>query len=144
MDGFFNDNLKPFVDTTQKPWRWQAADNTKLSLSAGHARAVPERRPDPRCVFTSGSQILVKFQLVPETLDPQIGQITLDIAGQTLTYNHGHEMDPVQWPKDGKTLVRVTITPACGRQGDGDREGRALGALRPCWTRPSSCERRTR
>jgi type VI secretion system protein ImpL len=60
----------------------------------------------------------VKFQLVPVSLDPQIAQISLDIAGQTLTYNHGPtESMAFQWPgAAGKTLVRETATPASGGQ----------------------------
>ena len=57
----------------------------------------------------------MKFQLVPVSLDAGIGQITLDIAGQTMTYNHGPtESTSFRWPQNGKTLVRVTMTPASG------------------------------
>jgi type VI secretion system protein ImpL len=115
MDAFFNDNLKPFVDTTQKPWRWQAADNTKLNLSPGTLGQFESAASIRDALFSSGTQIQVKFQLVPTALDPAVGQITLDIAGQTLTYNHGPtESMQFQWPANGKTLVRVTITPAAG------------------------------
>ena len=48
-----------------------------------------------------------------------MAQISIDIAGQTLTWNHGPP-EPIQfqWPgTNGKTLVRVTMTPASGGQG---------------------------
>jgi type VI secretion system protein ImpL len=44
-----------------------------------------------------------------------VAQITLEIAGQSMTYNHGPtESAQFQWPNQGKTLVRVTMTPASG------------------------------
>ena len=48
MDQFFNQYLKPFVDTTQRPWKWQSADHMPLGLSADLLVAVRTRRPDPR------------------------------------------------------------------------------------------------
>jgi len=118
MESFFNENLKPLVDTTQTPWRWQAADNAKLGLSPATLTEFEAAASIRDALFSSGAQMLVKFQLVPDTLDPAVGQITLDIAGQTLTYNHGPtESMQFQWPgANGKTLVRVTMTPAAGGQ----------------------------
>jgi type VI secretion system protein ImpL len=54
--------------------------------------------------------------LVPVSLDAGIGQISLDIAGQTMSYNHGPtESASFRWPgQNGKSLVRVTMTPASG------------------------------
>jgi type VI secretion system protein ImpL len=117
MDQFFNEYLKSFVDTTQTPWRWQSADNTKLGLSPG-ALAEFQRAAEIRDALFSngGTQIQVKFQLVPVTLDPAIAQISVDIAGQTLSYAHGPaEPMTMQWPAaNGNTQVRLTTTPANG------------------------------
>jgi type VI secretion system protein ImpL len=116
IDGFFNDNLKSFVDTTRSPWRWQAANQAHLNLDPG-ALAQLERAAKIRdSLFSDGSNILVKFELVPVSLDAGVGQFTIDVGGQTLTYNHGPtEPESFRWPgTGGKTLVRVTMTPANG------------------------------
>ena len=115
IDTFFSENLKPFVDTTSKPWKWQAANNAQLSLQPG-TLAQFDNAATIRDSLFSGQQILVKFTLVPVNLDPGVGQISLDIAGQTLTYNHGPtESMAFQWPgQGGKTLVRETMTPTAG------------------------------
>jgi type VI secretion system protein ImpL len=114
IDSFFNTNLKPFVDTTSKPWKWQAANQSQLTLSPGTLVQF-ERAAEIRDSLFSGDQILVKFSLVPVSLDAGIGQISIDISGQTLTYNHGPtESTSFRWPNNGKNLVRVTITPASG------------------------------
>jgi type VI secretion system protein ImpL len=61
----------------------------------------------------------VRFQLLPVSLDPSLAKISVDIAGTTLTYDHGPaESTAFQWPgAGGKTLVRVTFTPTSGGSG---------------------------
>jgi type VI secretion system protein ImpL len=116
IDGFFNENLKSFVDTSVKPWKWQAANQSQLQLAPGTLVQLERAAQIRESLFADPQTILVKFQLVPVSLDAGIGQITLDIAGQTLTYAHGPtESAQFRWPAaNGKTLVRVTMTPASG------------------------------
>ncbi len=58
MSQFFDQYLKSFVDTAQRPWRWLSPDQTPLGLSPGIAgrirtggpdrqRFVPQRQPGP-------------------------------------------------------------------------------------------------
>jgi type VI secretion system protein ImpL len=126
IDQFFDQYLKSFVDTTQRPWKWLSADRTPLGLSP-NALTEFERAAQIRdSLFSSGNQMQVRFQLVPVSLDPQIAQISIDIGGQTLVWNHGPpEGTAFQWPgSGGKTLVRVTMTPSNGGQGQvTDRDG---------------------
>ena len=116
MDQFFDQNLKSFVDTSQKPWRWQAGDHTKFNFSPD--TLVEFQRADDirQALFPGGgTQILVKFQLVPVQLDPGLAQISLEIGGgQRLTYAHGPiEPTDLQWPgSNGSTQVRLTMTPS--------------------------------
>jgi type VI secretion system protein ImpL len=116
IDKFFTDNLKPFVDTSVRPWKWQAANNSQLSLQPGTLVQFQNAAEIRDALFNGGSQIAVKFTLVPVSLDAGVAQITIDIGGQSLTYNHGPtESTQFQWPgQGGKTLVRVTMTPASG------------------------------
>jgi type VI secretion system protein ImpL len=115
-DTFFNDNLKSLVDTSVKPWKWQAANQSQLQLQPGTLVQLERADQIRQSLFTDGQNIAVKFQLVPVSLDAGVGQITLEIGGQTLTYNHGPaESSQFRWPgANGKTLVRVTMTPAAG------------------------------
>jgi type VI secretion system protein ImpL len=116
MAKFFDQYLKPFVDTTTQPWQWQSADHTKLGLSPSVLSEFERADNIRQALFSSGAQPSVQFQLVPVSLDPGLAQVSIDIAGQTLTYAHG-PIQPlmVQWPgKDGNTLVRLTMTPAGG------------------------------
>ncbi|MFZ0018072.1 MAG: type VI secretion IcmF C-terminal domain-containing protein, partial [Acetobacteraceae bacterium] len=117
-DQFFDQYLKPFVDTSQTPWQWQSADHTRLNLSPA-TLVTFQRAADIRdALFAAGgSQIGTKFQLVPETLDPGLASVSLEVGGRRVSYAHGPtEATSLQWPAaDGNTLVRLTMTPADGK-----------------------------
>jgi type VI secretion system protein ImpL len=113
IDGFFNDNLKPFVDTSSTPWHWQAADHTSLGLSPGTLTQFERAALIRDSLFSAGTAMQVRFQLLPVSLDPSLAKVSVDIAGTSLTYDHGPaESTSFQWPGvGGRTLVRVTFTP---------------------------------
>jgi len=116
MAKFFDQYLKPFVDTATRPWQWQSADHTKLGLSPSVLSEFQLADDIRQAVFSNGAQPAVQFKLVPVSLDPGLAQVSIEIAGQTLTYAHG-PIEPLmmQWPgKDANTLVRLTMTPADG------------------------------
>jgi type VI secretion system protein ImpL len=119
IDGFFNDNLKPFVDTSSTPWRWQAADHASLGLSPGTLTQFERAALIRDSLFSNGAAMQVRFQLLPVSLDPALAKVSVDIAGTSLTYDHGPaESTSFQWPgAGGKTLVRVTFTPTAGGSG---------------------------
>ncbi len=116
IEAFFNQYLKPFVDTSQRPWRWQSAERVPLGLSLGSLAEFERAAQIREGLFSNGPAIQIRFQLLPVTLDPAVGQISLDIGGQTLTYAHEPaQSQPFTWPgPGGKTGVRVTLTPASG------------------------------
>ena len=119
MDKFFAENLKPFVDTAHRPWRWLTADQTPLGLSPDSLVNFERAAQIRDGLFTPAGKVQVGFQLVPVNLDPSVARITIDMGGQTMVWDHGpQEQARFQWPgTDGKTLVRVTMTPASGGQG---------------------------
>ena len=116
MDGFFNDNLKSLIDSSTTPWKWQSADHVALGLSQDTLVEFQRAAAIRDALYSGGTQMQVKFQLVPVSLDPALAKISLDIAGHAMTYDHGPtESAGFTWPgQDGKTLVRVTITGANG------------------------------
>ncbi len=116
MDQFFAKYLNPFVDKSARPWKWASADRIPAGLSPASLAEFERAAQIRDALFGSSKEITVRFQLVPVTLDPQVAQITIDIAGQTLTWNHGPpEQARFTWPGGGgKTLIRVTMTPGGG------------------------------
>jgi type VI secretion system protein ImpL len=125
MDTFFGQHLRPYVDTTRLPWRWQAGADAKLDFSPATLVEFQSAAEIRDALFSGGPQIQVRFRLTPVSLDPDIAQITLEIGGQTLTYSHGPtEPMSFQWPGNGgKTLVRVTTTPVSGQPTVVERDG---------------------
>ena len=115
MDQFFDQYLKPFVDTSQMPWNWQSGDHTKLGLSDGRADRVPARRRHPRRAVPDRRR--ADLGEVPAGAGassiPVLAQVSIEMGGQRMTYAHGPiEPTAMQWPgSDGKTQVRLTMTP---------------------------------
>jgi type VI secretion system protein ImpL len=116
MDQFFAQYLKPFVDTTHKPWRWLSQEQIPAGLTPGSLAEFERAAQIRDALFGDGKQVQVHFQLLLVSLDPKVGQISVDIAGDKLVDSHGPvEMQQFQWPgAGGKTLVRVTMSPASG------------------------------
>ncbi len=125
IDGFFTQNLKAFVDTATRPWRWQAVDQAQLGFSAD-SLAQFQRAADIReGLFTGGPNMVVRFELLPVSLDPSFGQVSIDLDGQVLTYAHGPQQPVrVQWPgPSGRNQVRLTLTPTAGVPSITERTG---------------------
>ena len=114
IDGYFNTNLRPFVDTSTKPWRWQRVDNVDLGISLAVLAEFEKAAEIRDSLFaTGGSMPAVSFEIVPVDLDASSTQVLLEIEGQTVTYNHGPPR-PVRlrWPgSSGPQQVRVTFSP---------------------------------
>ena len=114
---FFEDTLKPFVDTTQKPWKWNGADNNQLGLSPNTLQQFQLAADIRNALFPAGgSTVALRFTIAPVTLDPGVGQVDLDVDGQDLTYAHG-PVQPMrmQWPgTGGRNEVRLTFSPVSG------------------------------
>jgi type VI secretion system protein ImpL len=116
MDGFFNDNLKALVDTSATPWRWQSADHVKLGLQPGTLTEFENAGKIRDALFSAGTDMAVKFELVPAQLDSKLAKVIVDISGQTMVFDHGPPPDAQSftWPSGGKSGVRVTMIAAAG------------------------------
>jgi type VI secretion system protein ImpL len=116
IESFFNQNLRPFVDTAVRPWRWRSVDNAQLGLSADSLIQFQRAAEIRDGLFASGPNMVAKFELLPVSLDPAIAQISLDLDGQQLSYAHGPQQPQrLQWPgPGGRNQVRLTITPTAG------------------------------
>jgi type VI secretion system protein ImpL len=115
IDQFFADNLKPLVDTSNLPWKW-AANNASLGLSTDALMQFQRTAEIRDGLFSGGPSMLLKFELVPQTMDSGIAQFSLDLDGQRLAYKHGPpEPTKVQWPGPaGRNQIRLVFTPVGG------------------------------
>ncbi len=123
--GFFDKTLKPFVDTAQKPWRWNS-EGAQLGLSQNTLMQMQLAADIRAALFPSGGTTVdLRFEIAPVALDAGVGQVSLDVDGQELSYAHG----PVQpmrlkWPGPaGRNQVRLTFTPVGGTATSVTKEG---------------------
>jgi type VI secretion system protein ImpL len=117
LDRFFNTHLKPFVDTTQHPWRWRKADNVELGLPdevlAQFERAAILRE----ALFpTDGGKLGVAFEVEPTKVDERIVSLALDIDGQRLVYRNGPiRRTAMRWPgPENAAGARLSFAPDRG------------------------------
>ena len=114
---FFDDTLKPFVDTTKKPWKWNGVDNNQLGLSQNTLVQMQLASEIRAALFPAGgAAVALKFEISPVTLDSGVGQVSLDVDGQELTFAHGPSQPMrMQWPGPaGRNQVRLTFSPVSG------------------------------
>jgi len=103
IDGFFKQNLSPYVDMGRKPWQSRRYNGIDLGLSRG-TLAQFERAAAIRDAFfpTGGGQLSVPFEVTPVSLDASANSVVLEIDGQQVTYAHGPVLPArLTWPGSG-------------------------------------------
>ncbi|MCF6281087.1 MAG: type VI secretion system membrane subunit TssM [Candidatus Polarisedimenticolaceae bacterium] len=100
MDTFFNEQIKPFANTSKRPWRWRKAGGHPVGISTANLRQF-ERAAQIRDVFFSAGakKPSITFNMKPTHLASTIKRVVLDIDGQKLTYRHGPSRSTkMVWP----------------------------------------------
>jgi type VI secretion system protein ImpL len=111
---FFNDYLRTYVDTTQRPWKWRQGNPVASLMSADTLRDF-QLADDIRQAFfpTNGNQPLINLVVTPPFLAP--GQIAkLEISGFPVASSKDSNPAPVpvQWPgAGGRTAVSLGPDP---------------------------------
>lgn len=106
LDNYFNQFVKPFVDTTQSQWRWTQSTGMSDSTLAIFQRA----KRIQAAYFTGGEKVQVRFQLQPQFLDNVASQFILEIGDTRIAYQHGPlNKQTVVWPGE-KTESRFTFS----------------------------------
>ncbi|MDK8874864.1 type VI secretion system membrane subunit TssM [Paracoccus sp. SSJ] len=112
FDGFTNETLAPYVDTSARPWRWRA----DLGLDARTLAPFEQARAIRDALFPGGAGPVMAFTLEPKDLTPNAARVTLNVDGQSLVYfNAAARPMPMTWPgKDGTNLISLSFTPVDG------------------------------
>jgi len=100
MDSFFNEHLRPYVDTSRKPWRAKTAGNAPLNISNTALRAF-ERADQIKQTFFGfgGAAPTVGFNLMPLDMDASLGLFVLNLEGTEIRWDHGPQQSSfMQWP----------------------------------------------
>jgi type VI secretion system protein ImpL len=93
--------LKPFIDTSTKPWRWRAGQQIGLGYD-DKVLAGLERGDDIATVYFGGQdKPNITFDAMAGRLDDRARVFQLDLGGTPLTYNHGPILKTqLKWPSD--------------------------------------------
>jgi type VI secretion system protein ImpL len=115
LDGFFNTQLRPYVDMSGPVWRAQPVDGVPPPVTPADL-AQFQRAAVIRDLFfgAGGTTLAVRFDLTPANLDDGAKQVTLDLGGTTVSYAHGPlRSTQVTWPgQAGMSNVRLVFDPA--------------------------------
>ena len=106
IDAFFNTQLKPYVDTSVRPWKAKAVDNVNAPVSADSLAQFQRAAAIRDLFFPNGSpQPLVRFDLTPTAA----GAGTLEYAGAKVVAASAAQARPaaLSWP--ATTPARLTI-----------------------------------
>ena len=126
IDQFFQNHLKPFVDTNRTQWRQVSMDNYGMGLSAAVLKQFQKAAKIRDTLFMAGGQApAVDFSLKPLSLDERIASFRLNIEGQAIVYRHGPARPTrFHWPGPQPDLgVRLTFQTLDGREINQSVEG---------------------
>jgi type VI secretion system protein ImpL len=126
LDAFFQEYLKPLVDTSRKPWRWRSPDDQVQGASDAVLLQFQRAEAIRDAFFQHGGQRpQVHFSLKPIFLDAQTSRFVLDIDGQKVEYRHGPTRGGnTQWPgPSGSSRARTVFETKEGAQAVMSEEG---------------------
>jgi type VI secretion system protein ImpL len=114
LDGFFNTELRPYVDTTGRVWHVHPVDGVPPPISPA-ALAEFKRAAAIRDMFfgPGGNTPAVSFELTPVSLDSGAKSVTLDLGGTKITYANGTpSATQITWPgANGMGTAQLTFDP---------------------------------
>jgi len=114
IDGFFNTQLRPYVDTTGKAWQPQAVDGIPAPVSPADLAQFQRAAVIRDLFFAPGSTtIAVRFDIMPVQLDTGASSVNLELDGTSIVYAHGPTRSTqVTWPgPNHMTNVRLVFDP---------------------------------
>jgi type VI secretion system protein ImpL len=113
IDGFFNTQLRPYVDTSGTVWQPQPVDGVPAPISAADLAQFQRAAVIRDMFFTGGTTPALRFDLTPVSLDSTIKDVTLDLGGTTITYASGPpRATQITWPgPNGMGSARLAFDP---------------------------------
>jgi type VI secretion system protein ImpL len=115
LDGFFQSQLLPYVDTSSRPWSFRAGTGSaEALLPFQRARAIRDG-----FFRDGGRQFGMRLEMRLLELEPGVAEFVLDVDGQVLRFRPGASAaQTLQWPgpgDDGRVVLQ--LVPAGGAAG---------------------------
>jgi type VI secretion system protein ImpL len=113
MNQFFSQHLAALVNQGGGTWQWRQDIEFARNLSNDALRQFQRAAEIRDAFFASGAGPKVDFSVLPVTLSPDAYNVTLDIEGTQLVYEHGvARRTAMSWPGPQPQRSSVTLTPA--------------------------------
>jgi len=115
LDGFFNTQLRPYVDTSGKTWQPHSVDGIAPPVSAADVAQFQHAAVIRDLFFAGGGTApTVRFDITPAALDNNTLRVTLDLGGTSIVSEHGPpRATQITWPgQNNMTSVRLIFDPA--------------------------------
>lgn len=109
---FFNNFLKPFVDTTQIYWTWKKIDGQSLAIPQEKLDMLIRASMIQKMFYADNPHSpTIKFSLIPISLSPNISRFVLNVGGQTSNYEPGVKRTVhCTWPGEDGAFVGMRFT----------------------------------
>lgn len=99
IDGFFNTQLRPYVDMSARAWKPQAVDGVPPPVSPADLAQFQRAAVIRDLFFSAGTTPAVRFDITPMILDTLAKQVTMDLDGTEVSYAHGPPRSTqITWP----------------------------------------------
>jgi type VI secretion system protein ImpL len=114
IDGFFNTQLRPYVDVSSSAWKGRPLDGVTAPIAPAELVQFQRAAAIRDLFFGAGAGApSVRFDLIPVYLDPGIKQVTLELGGTTATFAPGPpKATQITWPGSGMSTARLAFDPA--------------------------------
>lgn len=118
MQRFFDENLKPLVDTSTRPWNWKPEVSQADRLSNATLRQFERADLIKQAFFPTGNAFpSVGLQVVPRALSQQADAASLEVNGNLVLVTRGPgfnaEIEPLpanfDWPSNTATPRVVLV-----------------------------------
>ena len=107
IDAFVNTQLKPYLDTTTRPWKLQAVEGQPAPVTAADLAQFQRAAAIRDLFFPGGSaRLQVRFDVIPGTLDAGIASARLELGGVTIMATRDVAARPasLNWPGTSSQL----------------------------------------
>ncbi len=113
LDGFFNTQLRPYVDMSASPWRAQSVDGVQPPVAAADLAQFQRAASIRDLFFGTATTPSLRLDVSAGTLDTTTKQAALELGGVSVVSEHGPPRPTqITWPgPSGMPMVRLTFDP---------------------------------
>jgi type VI secretion system protein ImpL len=109
VGAFFNNNLKPLINTNQAYWTWKKLDDEQIDITQSTLDMLIRASMIQKMFYSNNaSKPSLKFTLTPISMSTNVSQFILNIGGQMIQYMPGiKHTNNVKWPGPDGNFVTM-------------------------------------